>query len=1362
MINYIDDANSQANRLQEEILEYQLNYWAEQLRDLPIVHSVPLDRPRSSAQSFVEARITSQIERSTKELLDSLCRSQNATLFMALQAAFSVLLSRYSNETDIVMGTPADREQVTRVGLMGSFENLLVLRNDLTGDPSFTALLAQSKAMLLSAYAHQKIHFAKIVERLQPKHILSHSPLFQIMLVLKNNEPGILVKPDLARSPAELEHISGNYDLTLNIAEVEQGLRLDWDYNKDLFDANTIAKMAKHFEILLCSLLASPNNSIFSVEMLSVAEQNQLLIEWNNSAVDYPKNKCIYELFETQVFNNSDAVALIFEGQQLTYGELNLKANQLAHYLISEMRVRPDTLVGICVERSLEMVIGILGILKAGGAYVLLDPDDPEVHLKYILDDANLKTVIIQRHLLATKPVRDSQALCWDDNDFQAILQQQSTLNPNKDLLGLTPRHLAYVTYTSGSTGNPKAVLIAHRSIINRISWMNHVFPVKNDEVFCQKAAVGFVDHATELFHAFACGNPLVIARKLDVFNENSFVQLIVQHKITRLTLVPSLLKYLIVNGWLAKMPSLRLVISSGEALLLEEARKFYRDLPSAQLLNLYGSSEVGDVSAYSTYALNENPDVMQYFLDTTLEPTLDKKPLVKFSYRPLKSTIDNSIFRAKYNDSLLPQGAVAYQAYLDELEKSILPFSVDVAAKRFVGHMTSKLPSFIPELSHLIAQLNQNMVKVETSNNLTLIERQVLAMMHRLFFKMPSDFYEKYCQDPLHIFGVVTGGGSVSNLIALWCGRSRGLLALGATQADMVYFGAHSLLQQYGFKGAVILGTRLMHYSIKKSAAVMGLGEASIMYVQQDASQKMCMTDLQNRIKYCQQHGLFIIAIVGIAGATETGTVDPLKEIAAIASENHIYFHVDAAWGGAFQFSQRYCQLLSGIEFADSITFCPHKQLYLSQGISLCLLRDTQSASSIATYANYQSQKGSYDLGQYSVEGSRPANALLLHANLYLIGQKGYSWLIEQSMNKTRFFALIIRQSSSFELIGNPELNVVNYRYIPVSLRSRSSYSPAEQAEINDAVTRIQQRQFSSGTSFVSKTTVQLIGNDEPIIVFRVVLSNPLTKYSDLRDVLTDQLLIANELIECDANHSHNQLRELSYNMIDAYSNWNVPIGRSIASTQLLVLNARKSLVPCGACGELYVGGAGLARGYLNRPDLTAERFVPNPFYDKDNPESSERLYKTGDLVRWLPDGNLEFLGRIDQQIKIRGFRIELGEIENSLNSHPMVKNVVVVSKKSGSNGNESLVAYVISASFDFKIEKKSSVSGHSEFIEAMRHHLSQSLPDYMIPTEFVLLNEFPLMPNGKIDRKVLSELGMPNIQNIEITACCPSPYIG
>ena len=492
-IQYADYAHWQRDWLQGEVLDAQLGYWQTHLAGLPVVHSLPLDKPRPKTQTFNGATYHSAISSSHSEKLNSLCHGIGGTLFMGLHAAFSVLLSRYSNETDIVMGSPiANREQAEVANLIGFFVNTLVLRCDLSNNPSFTELLEQSKATLLDAYAHQQVPFEQIVEALQPERSMAHSPLFQVMLVLQNNEEGELELPGLTLSPVEQAGGIAKYDLTLNVVESEQGLQLSWVYSTDLFNADTIERLSKHFDLLLTGLVSQPTSSVFTIDMLSSKETHQQLVEWNDTAADFPKDKCIHELFEQQVAKSPDAIAVVFEESQLSYKQLNEKANQLAHYLINERQVTPDTLVGICLERSLEMIVAIMAVLKAGGAYVPLDPSYPKARLDYMLEDAKLTTVLT--HTSADKALLSvEQAVYLGAQTLQNQLDTNPQAYPrtNPEVSTLTSSHLAYVIYTSGSTGQPKGVMVEHHNVRRLFGASEFGFSFNSNDVWT-------------MFHSFA------------------------------------------------------------------------------------------------------------------------------------------------------------------------------------------------------------------------------------------------------------------------------------------------------------------------------------------------------------------------------------------------------------------------------------------------------------------------------------------------------------------------------------------------------------------------------------------------------------------------------------------------------------------------------------------------------------------------------------------------------------------------------------------------------------------------------------------------------------------------------------------
>ncbi|TQF71321.1 non-ribosomal peptide synthetase [Pseudoalteromonas luteoviolacea] len=795
-IQYADYAYWQRNWLRGDVLETQLGYWERQLSALPVVHSLPLDKARPAKQTFSGATYDSVIGPQTQQKLMSLCKEVGGTLFMGLHAAFSVLLSRHSNETDIVIGTPiANREQTEVANLIGFFVNTLVLRSNLKGTPSFSALLEQSKNMLLDAYAHQQVPFEQIVEVLQPERSLSHSPLFQVMLVLQNNEEGELDLPGLSLSQVEGTEQVAKYDLTLSVTESDEGLHLEWEYNTDLFVQETIKRLASHFELLLEGLTGNPEKPVFSIEMLSEAEKHQQLVAWNDTAVEYPKEQCIHTLFEAQVEATPDAVAVVFEEQTMTYRELNAKANQLAQYLVEEKGVIPDTLVGICVERSLEMMVGILGVLKAGGAYVPLDPNYPAARLAYMLEDASLTTVLTQESLRGVTPVKASQAVYLDSSVLCDELGNYSSDNIGID--SVRSSHLAYVIYTSGSTGNPKGVMIEHSHATNMAISQIDIFDVKHTSRVLGFASFSFDAAVSEWMMALLNGACLYICSEHERANITALESILVHKQITHATIPPAVLK----------------------------------------------------------------------FIDVNLE---------------------------------------------------------------------------------------------------------------------------------------------------------------------------------YDFTSLIVAGE-----SIDK--------------------------------------------------------------------------HLSDLWSA-----------------------------------------------------------------------------------------------------KCRMY---------------------------------NAYGPTETAVCASVA------QIKPGMS--------------------------------------------------------------------------VHIGKSIANVQLYVMK-EGNLIPAGAAGELHIGGVGLARGYLNRPELTDEKFVTNPFYDEANPASSERLYKTGDLVRYLPDGNLEFLGRIDHQVKIRGFRIELGEIEQQLLSDGRVNDAVVVADVK--EADKRLVAYVTHDDAEAMLmDEESAQRQRNDLIASLKAQLAQTLPDYMIPSVFVVLTHMPLTPNGKVDRKGL-----------------------
>nr|WP_231936465.1 non-ribosomal peptide synthetase [Fischerella sp. NIES-3754] len=627
-IQYIDFAAWQKQWLTGEVLESQLAYWRQQLHGAPAVLELPTDHPRPAVQSFRGATHSFRLSPEQTLALKTLSQQEGSTLFMTLLAAFKTLLYRYTGNNDIVIGSPiANRNHREIEGLIGFFVNTLVLRTDLSGNPSFRELLRRVREVALGAYAHQDVPFEKLVEKLQPQRNLSHTPLFQVMFVLQNAHSLEIELPSLTLSTLESDSGTAKFDLTLYMAETASGMIGSVEYNTDLFEAQTIQRLAEHFQRLLSGIVANPEQRLEELPLLSEAEKQQLLVEWNNTEAEYPQ-QCIHQLFEAQVERTPDAVAVVFQDEQLTYTQLNQRANQLAHYL-QKLGVKPEVLVGICLPRSIEMLVGLLAILKAGGAYVPIDPAYPQQRLALMLEDAQVSILLTQQHLLEKLPAHQARVVCLDSD--RSSIAQESQDNP---INSSTANSLAYVIYTSGSTGKPKGVLGLHQGAVNRFAWMWQNYPFKQGEVCCQKTSLNFVDSVWEIFGPLLQGVQIVIIPDSVVKAPQKFIEILASNKITRLVVVPSLLRVLLdtYTHLQQRLPQLQLWVTSGEALSHSLLQKFRQTLPESTLLNLYGSSEVSaDVTCYSLSPQDAVParvvigrpiaNIQVYVLDRNLKP---------------------------------------------------------------------------------------------------------------------------------------------------------------------------------------------------------------------------------------------------------------------------------------------------------------------------------------------------------------------------------------------------------------------------------------------------------------------------------------------------------------------------------------------------------------------------------------------------------------------------------------------------------------------------------------------------------------------------------------------------------------------
>lgn len=482
--------------------------------------------------------------------------------------------------------------------------------------------------------------------------------------------------------------------------------------------------------------------------------------------------------------------------------------------------------------------------------------------------------------------------------------------------------------------------------------------------------------------------------------------------------------------------------------------------------------------------------------------------------------TIERSLedIENDFCDSAIPEEPQYVSEYTEFLKQSLVAQSVHTAAPGFVGHMTSAMPYFMLPLARIMTALNQNLVKVETSKAFTPLERQVLAMLHRLIFSADDSFYNRYIHDSNSALGAFCSGGTVANITALWVARNQ----LFKPEGDFRGLAEEGLFRAYqhlGCEGVAILVSRRAHYSIKKATDLLGIGQDNLILVDNDDDNRIDMNCLRQEYEKLVKANKRVLAVIGIAGTTETGTIDPLEELADFSQEIGCHYHVDAAWGGPTLFSNTHKGLLKGIERANSVTIDAHKQLYVPMGAGMAIFRDPQALAAVEQHANYILRHGSKDLGSHTLEGSRPGMAMLVHAGFSIVGRKGYEMLIDMGIDQARSFANQINYHKDFELISRPELNILTYRYNPAWLQEViHQCPPLLKHEINLLLDRvvqdIQKLQREAGKTFVSRTRIRkaIYRENDQITVFRAVLANPLTTDCILDGVLKEQATIARE----------------------------------------------------------------------------------------------------------------------------------------------------------------------------------------------------------------------------------------------------------
>jgi amino acid adenylation domain-containing protein len=613
--------------LQPDILEKYLSNWSRYLAGATPL-DLTTDHPRPRVPSFQGRTVHYRLGRNLTEGLTALSRRGGVTLFMALSAAFQTLLHRYTSQDDVVVGFPiTNRNRAEVCKLIGFFVNTVPLRIDFSGNPTFRELLKRVRVSMLQAYANRDLPFQKIVEQVDPERNTGRNPLFQVMI---DQAQSSWLKLRLAGLTAEwipIDNGTAKFDLSLHCVFGEEELTGWLEYSTDLYDAGTIERMLSHFQQLLVGIASDPDMRISTLPILTKRERQQLVVEWNQTNADYPSDACIPQLFESQVERIPESIAVDAEGKQLNYREVNCRANQLAWYL-TKLGVGRETLVGVCRQHDWQTAVTLLGILKAGGAYVPLDPAYPQERLAFMAKDTGIQILVTEERWAVVFPQYAGKTICLE-RDWDVIAKEgESNL-----AVQIMPDDLAYVLYTSGSTGQPKGVMGLHRGAVNRFCWMWNEYPFEAGEIACLKTSLNFVDAVWEVFGPLLAGVKTVVIPEDAVRDSRRLVEILGESRVTRFVSVPSLLSALLdaEPDLGSRLPRLKHWVSSGEPLSLDLMRRFKISLPDSILINLYGSSEVSaDVTCFDTRSTQDSELVLigrpiantqVYILDGEFQP---------------------------------------------------------------------------------------------------------------------------------------------------------------------------------------------------------------------------------------------------------------------------------------------------------------------------------------------------------------------------------------------------------------------------------------------------------------------------------------------------------------------------------------------------------------------------------------------------------------------------------------------------------------------------------------------------------------------------------------------------------------------
>jgi natural product biosynthesis luciferase-like monooxygenase protein len=1165
-LNYTDFVRWQSDMLAGSEGERLWSYWKNKLAgNLPVL-ALPTDRPRPPVQSYCGASHPFKLEAQLAEDLGRLGRSRGATLFMTLLAAFQTLLHRYTGQDDLLVGSlTAGRNSAELAGLVGYFVNPIVLRADLSGSPAFLNFLDQVRNTALAAFDHQHYPFPLLVERLQPERDAARSPIFQATFILQKaylldrvglgslaiGESGAQVM--LGELPLEsigVKQRAAQFDLTLVMAEVGGGLSASLQYNTDLFDPATITRVAGHIQTLLKEIVAAPDLPVSTLSLLTDSERHCLLVEWNRTAADYPTDSCIHHLFVERTKAGPDRTAIVYEDEQLSFGELNRRANQLARHL-QRLGAGPQALVGISVERSPKMLVGLLAILKSGGAYVPLDPAYPRDRLAFMIEDARMPVIVTERRLAGQLPHTGAEIVYLDSD---AHLTEDES-EPDSVV---APDNMAYAIYTSGSTGRPKGVMVSHRNVVNFFQGMNERIGCDETDTMLALTSISFDISVLELFWTLQRGAKVILLTEPALGAGSGYA---------RPRAIEKKLDF-----------SLFYFASNDSANKTERYRLLFE---GARFADNHGFEAVWTPERHfhAFGGLFPNPSVMSAALAAVTERVKIRAGSVVLPlHHPIRiaeewSLVDN-----------ISQGRVGV-AFASGWHADDFVFSPDSYADR----------------------------KEKTFQGIELVKR----LWRGASAKVPG------------------GGGNLVD-VKIFPTPIQAELPIWITAAGTV-----DTFVKAGEIGANVL-THLLGQSVEEVAEKIKLYREAL-----------------------ANHGR-----------------DPLS--GRVTLMLHTLIDRD-------------------LELVREKVRAPFTN-YLKSSIGL--ISNLVKSLNLPLDLKSMSERDMDDLLAFAFDRYFETSALFgtpetcgdLIERLKAIGVDEVACLIDFGVDVDSVLSGLRYLDHLKERSGSPvnRMDEVDY-----SLPAQAARHMPTLMQCTPTMMRMLIGDADIPPALGTLRTLMLGGE-----------ALPPSLVSQVKAVLSAGVVNMYGPTETTVWSSTCRVEQ---------ADRTISIGQPITNTQIYILDRRLQLLPVGLAGELHIAGAGVALGYYDRPDLIAGRFIPNPFSG-----DGARLFKTGDLARYLEDGRIEFLGRIDHQVKVRGFRIELEEIEAALNEHHGVLEAVVTVREDAP-GDKRLVAYVIPASQEAQ-------SG-----EQLESFLRERLPQYMIPSGFVMLDRFPLTSNGKVDRKRL-----------------------